>query len=394
MVNAPEYKLPPLNLLQHAEVSIGTTGSKKDTTTKARLIQETLAAFDIEVSAGDITRGPTFTRYELHPAPSVRLEKIIELRNNLLAALKVEHIQILAPIPGKSTVGVEVPNAIRSKVVMRDLFESEEWLNTKSKIPIALGKDVYQRPTIADLTKLPHLLIAGQSGSDKSVCLNAIITSLLYRFTPEQLRFIMVDPSVIEFQQFDTLPHLVSPIVTDPKNALPTLHGIAKEIEKRLQIFARVKVRNIEAFNERPNILSRCDGEGVVIPEKISYLVVVITELADLMEIAPSETEMVIARITRIACAAGIHCIIATRQPSVDVLTSFIKSNISARIAFKVGSRADSRTILDTHDAYNLLGNGDMIFAPSNSETRVRVQGASVTDQELQSVIDFISQQN
>ena len=394
MLNAPEYKLPPLNLLQHTEVSIGTTGSKKDTTTKARLIQETLAAFDIEVSVGDITRVPAFTRYELHPAPSVRLEKIIELRNNLLAALKVEHIQILAPIPGKSTVGVEVPNAIRSNVVMRDLFESEEWLNTKSKIPIALGKDVYQRPIIADLTKLLHLLIAGQSGSDKSVCLNAIITSLLYRFTPEQLRFVMVDPSVIEFQQFDTLPHLASPIVTDPKNALPTLHGIAKEIEKRLQIFARVKVRNIEAFNERPNIVLRQQNDDMDIPERLSYCVVIITELADLMEIAPTETEMVIARITRMACAAGIHCIIATRQPSVDVLTSVIKSNIPARIAFKVGSRADSRTILDTLDAYNLLSEGDMLFAPSNSETRVRVQGASVTDEELQSVIDFISQQN
>ena len=393
-MNSNEYKLPALNLLQPTAASINSTQSNEDLTAKARLIQETLVPFDIRVSVGDITQGPSFTRYELHPAPGVKLERFLELKNNLLAALKVEHLQILAPIPGKSTVGIEVPNAIRTKVVMRDLFESDEWRDSKASVPIALGKDVYKRPVIADLAKLPHLLIAGQSGSDKSVCLNVIITSLLYCFTPEQLRFMMIDSNVVELQQFNILPHLASPIVTDPKSALPTLHGVMKEIEKRLQIFARAKVRNIEAFNKRSKPLPRRDDDAPVVPEKLSYLVVVITELADLMEIAPSETEMVIARITRMACAAGIHCIIATRQPSVDVLTSVIKSNIPARIAFSVGSRADSRTILDTHDAYNLLGNGDMLFAPSNSETRFRFQGASVTDQELQSIVDFISQQN
>ena len=218
----------------------------------ARLMQQTLAQFDIEVALGDITKGPTITRYELHPAPGVKLEKITALNNNIAAALKAERIHILAPVPGKSSVGVEVPNPVKTTVIMRDLLESEEWRNTKARIPLALGKDVYGHPIIADLAEMPHLLIAGSTGSGKSVCINAIITSLLYRFSPDQLRFVMIDPKVVELQQYNALPHLVVPVVTDPKKVILALRWVVNEMEKRYQIFARVGVRNIGSFNSRP----------------------------------------------------------------------------------------------------------------------------------------------
>ena len=218
----------------------------------ARLMQQTLAQFDIEVSLGDITKGPTITRYELHPAPGVKLEKITALSNNIAAALKAERIHILAPVPGKSSVGVEVPNSIKTKVIMRDLLESDEWRNTKASIPLALGKDVYGHPIVADLAEMPHLLIAGSTGSGKSVCINSIITSLLYRFSPDQLRFVMIDPKVVELQHYNALPHLVVPVVTDPKKVILALRWVVNEMEKRYQIFAKVGVRNIASFNSRP----------------------------------------------------------------------------------------------------------------------------------------------
>ena len=246
------YQLPSLDFLQHPDMTVKPTESKEELMANARLMQQTLAQFDIEVSLGDITKGPTITRYELHPAPGVKLEKISALSNNIAAALKAERIHILAPVPGKSSVGVEVPNAIKTKVIMRDLFESEEWRNTKAHIPIALGKDVYGHPIIADLAEMPHLLIAGSTGSGKSVCINSIIASLLYRFSPDQLRFVMIDPKVVELQQYNALPHLVVPVVTDPKKVILALRWVVNEMEKRYQIFARVGVRNIKSFNERP----------------------------------------------------------------------------------------------------------------------------------------------
>ena len=246
------YQLPPMDFLQHADMTAKPTESKEELMANARLMQQTLAQFDIEVSLGDITKGPTITRYELHPAPGVKLEKITALSNNLAAALKAERIHILAPVPGKSSVGVEVPNAIKTKVIMRDLFEADEWRITKARIPLALGKDVYGHPIIADLGDMPHLLIAGSTGSGKSVCINAIIASLLYRFSPDQLRFVMIDPKVVELQQYNALPHLVVPVVTDPKKVLLALRWVVNEMEKRYQIFARVGVRNIKSFNDRP----------------------------------------------------------------------------------------------------------------------------------------------
>ena len=420
------YKLPGMDLLNLPDMTLKPTESKEELMANARLMQQTLAQFDIEVSLGDITKGPTITRYELHPAPGVKLEKITGLANNIAAALKAERINILAPVPGKSSVGVEVPNIVKSKVILRELLESEEWRTTKARIPLALGKDVYGHPIVADLAEMPHLLIAGSTGSGKSVCINSIVASLLYKFSPDQVRFVMIDPKVVELQQYNSLPHLVVPVVTDPKKVILALRWVVSEMEKRYQIFARVAVRNIKSFNERPKdkppaprepelpltvrrekVEAGADGfavevdeqialpqdDAIIVPEKLSYIVVIIDELADLMLVAPADVEMAIARITQMARAAGIHCIVATQRPSVDVITGVIKANIPSRIAFQVAAKVDSRTILDAMGADKLLGKGDMLYLPPGSGKLVRAQGALVTDQEIQSIVDFIAKQ-
>jgi S-DNA-T family DNA segregation ATPase FtsK/SpoIIIE len=420
------YQLPPLDFLQHPDMTVKPTESKEELLANANLMKQTLAQFEIPVEIGDITKGPTITRYELHPAPGVKLEKITALSNNIAAALKAERIHILAPVPGKSSVGVEVPNHVKTKVIVRDLFESDEWRNSKAKIPIALGKDVYGHPIVADLSEMPHILIAGSTGSGKSVCINCIITSLLYKFSPDQLRFVMIDPKVVELQQYNALPHLVVPVVTDPKKVILALRWVVNEMEKRYQIFARVGVRNIAAFNSRPKnkplpqqelelplkakkekVEPGAEGfavevdeeivvprdDDIVIPEKLSYIVVIIDELADLMLVAPADVEMAIARITQMARAAGIHCIVATQRPSVDVITGVIKANITARIAFQCASRVDSRTILDAMGADKLLGKGDMLYLPPGSAKLIRAQGALITDQEINSIVGFIAKQ-
>jgi S-DNA-T family DNA segregation ATPase FtsK/SpoIIIE len=420
------YQLPSLDLLHLPDLTVKPTETKEELMANSRLMVQTLAQFGIEVSPGDITRGPTITRYELHPAPGVKLEKIAGLTNNIAAALKAERINILAPVPGKSSVGVEVPNAVKTKVIMRDLLESPEWKNYKGRIPLALGKDVYGQPIIADLAEMPHVLIAGSTGSGKSVCINTIIASLLFKFGPDQLRFVMIDPKVVELQQYNALPHLVVPVVTDPKKVILALRWVVNEMEKRYQIFAKVGVRNIKAFNERPKdkplppkepelpLMARKEklepgaegfavevdeqivvprDEDIVIPDKLSYIVVIIDELADLMLVAPADVEMAIARITQMARAAGIHCIVATQRPSVDVITGVIKANIPARIAFQVAAKVDSRTILDQMGADKLLGKGDMLYLPPGSARLTRAQGALITDQEIQQVVDFIAAQ-
>jgi S-DNA-T family DNA segregation ATPase FtsK/SpoIIIE len=415
-----------MDLLSLPDTSVKPTETKEELMANARLMVQTLAQFGIEVAPGDITKGPTITRYELHPAPGVKLEKIAGLTNNIAAAMKAERLNILAPIPGKSSVGVEVPNAVKTKVIMRDLLESPEWQSTKARIPLALGKDVYGNPIIADLAEMPHVLIAGSTGSGKSVCINTIIASLVYRFSPDQLRFVMIDPKVVELQQYNALPHLVVPVVTDPKKVILALRWVVNEMEKRYQIFARVGVRNIKSFNERPKekplppkepelpltarkerVEPGADGfaveideqivvprdEDIVIPEKLSYIVVIIDELADLMLVAPADVEMAIARITQMARAAGIHCIVATQRPSVDVITGVIKANIPARIAFQVAAKVDSRTILDQMGADKLLGKGDMLYLPPGSGRLIRAQGALITDAEIEAVMNHISVQ-
>ena len=424
-----DYTLPNIEALDTPDPNVISTDSRDSLMANAKLMQKTLSQFGIEVALGDITKGPTITRYELHPAPGIKLERIGSLSNNIAAALKAERINILVPVPGKGSVGIEIPNAVKTKVIIRDLLESEEWTNTKARLPLVLGKDVYGRPMVVDLAEMPHLLIAGSTGSGKSVCINAIIASLLYRYSPEDLRFVMIDPKVVELQQYNSLPHLVVPVVTDPKKVVLALRWVVNEMEKRYQIFAKVGVRNIKSFNERPNQPlannlkerrqcgaennasdnSETDEEGfaveideeitvprdeeILIPEKLSYIVVVIDELADLMLVAPADVEMAIARITQMARAAGIHCIVATQRPSVDVITGVIKANIPARIAFQVASKTDSRTILDSMGADKLLGKGDMLYLPPGSAKLIRAQGVLITDEEIQNIVDHIARQ-
>jgi S-DNA-T family DNA segregation ATPase FtsK/SpoIIIE len=366
----------------------------------ARLIQMTLAQFDIEVSLGDITKGPTITRYELHPAPDVNLDDIAALSNNLAAALKAERLNILIPVPGKNCVGVEVPNAIKTKVIMRDLFESDEWRNSKARIPIVLGKDVYGHAIIPDLAEMPHLLIGGSSGSGKSICIHSVIASLLYRFSPDQLRFVMIDPNGFELQLYNALPHLVAPVVTDPNKTLLALRWVVNEMEKRYQIFMRVGVRNLRSFNSRPKSkplseqeteLSRV--EDIIIPEKLSYVVVIVENLERLMQTATADMETAIARITQMARPTGIHLVLATRPASKKTLSESTLAEIPARIAFRCESRIDSRSITGAAGAEKLLGNGDMLYLPPGSANLIRAQGALVTDREVQDTVDFIAMQ-
>tara|TARA_B100001971_G_scaffold199583_1_gene210292 strand:+ start:2161 stop:5322 length:3162 start_codon:yes stop_codon:yes gene_type:complete len=420
------YERPPVDYLQAPEYSAIPIDSTEELKASAIVIQQTLRQFGVDVSLGDITKGPTITRFELHPAPGVKMEKIAAYASNITATLEAERISILAPVPGKSTVGVEVPNRVKTKVIMRDLLESDEWKKSRAKIPVALGKDVYGTPIIADLAEMPHLLIAGATGSGKSVCMNGIIASLLYKFSPDELRLVMIDPKVVELQMYNNLPHLVVPVVTDPKKVILALRWVVQEMEKRYKIFAKENVKNIHAFNKRRRNKSKEESEPelplfsggargetnsegfavevdeeiavprdeeIEIPEKLSYIVVVIDELADLMLTAPADVENAIARITQMARAAGIHCIVATQRPSVKVITGIIKANIPSRIAFQVASKIDSRVILDEMGAEKLLGKGDMLYQPPGAPKPIRAQGPLVEDAEIQQIVDFIAKQ-
>ncbi|MED6315530.1 MAG: DNA translocase FtsK, partial [Verrucomicrobiota bacterium] len=412
------YKLPKSMVLDEPEPAGAPTESREQLLAKARLLKDTLQQFRIEVTEGDITKGPTITRYELHPAPGVKLERITALANNISAAIKAERINILAPVPGRSSVGIEVPNLIKTKVLFRDIIDSPEWKKSKAKIPLALGKDVYGKPIVADLAEMPHMLIAGATGSGKSVCINSIVASLLFRFSPEELRFVMIDPKVVELQIYNGLPHLAAPVVHDPKKVILALKWVVNEMEKRYQIFAKVGSRNIDGFNSRSlkktkkadqAELPLDEGEGfavemdqevtvkredeIEIPDKLSYIVVIIDELADLMLMARNDVENSIARITQMARAAGIHCIVATQRPSVDVITGVIKANIPARIAFQVAARVDSRTILDAMGADKLLGKGDMLFLPPGTSNLSRAQGCLVTDDEINRIVEIVNNQ-
>ena len=412
------YKLPKSQVLDEPDAPSAPTETREQLLANARLLKDTLDQFKIEVNEGDITKGPTITRYELHPAPGVKLERITGLANNIAAAIKAERINILAPVPGRNTVGIEVPNLVKTKVLFRDIVESPEWRNSKAKIPLALGKDVYGKPIVADLAEMPHLLIAGATGSGKSVCINSMVASLLFRFTPEELRFVMIDPKVVELQIYNGLPHLAAPVVHDPKKVILALKWVVNEMEKRYQIFAKVGARNIAGFNSRTSKkppkadqaelpLDESEGfavemdqevsipreDDLEIPEKLSYIVVIIDELADLMLMAKNDVENSIARITQMARAAGIHCIVATQRPSVDVITGVIKANIPARIAFQVAAKVDSRTILDAMGADKLLGKGDMLFLPPGTANLRRAQGCLVTDEEINRIVEIVNTQ-
>ena len=491
-IQFPGYQLPEIELLNY-----GTQTDRKPTD-KNLLIQtqktivETLDHFKVPVSAGDITRGPTITRYEIYPSKGLRVNRITALEADIARATKAERINILAPIPGKDTVGIEIANNEKITVPLRELFEDPDFLDPKHKIPIALGKDVYGKTVIGDLAKMPHLLVAGATGAGKSVCINGIIASMLYRFTPDELRFIMIDPKVVEMQVYNDLPHQIVPVVTDSKKVILALRWVVNEMERRYQLFAKLNIRNFDAFNERQktneedsdsgeffdrNGQSQLDFDNIQeknnqtndddsweyeyeeveveyeegenegewnevqgssdvdsdikptthsedilldsksskeetqrnkeiedsigtsdideekIPERLPYIVVIIDELADLMQTAPADVEQAIARIAQKARAAGIHLIIATQTPRADVVTGIIKANIPSRIAFQVSSSLDSRVILDNKGAEKLVGKGDMLYLPPGSAQLSRAQGALITDEECVSVVEFCSNQ-
>ena len=479
-VHLEDYVLPGIDLLDEQNNADRTASDPEEMLRVQETVIETLAQFGIAVAPGNITRGPSITRYEVYPAKGVRVDKIVSLERDIARATRAERINILAPIPGKDTVGIEIANSKKQKVAFRELLESDDWLHAKAKIPLVLGKDVYGKVILGDLASMPHLLVAGTTGSGKSVCINSIIASILYRFTPDELRFIMIDPKVVEMQIYNTLPHLVIPVVTDPKKVLLALRWVIDEMEKRYKIFAKASVRNITSFNARPKPKTQAEldaeadaleeaasfsglkpdrrgqlplplvepaikakpivnGEStppwespevvaevtdppadvldeaipieeeeleapkpirvrrddeIEIPEgPMSYIVVIIDELADLMQTAPADVESAIARITQMARAAGIHMIVATQTPRADVITGVIKANIPTRIAFQVASGLDSRIILDEKGAERLLGQGDMMYLPPGTSRLTRAQGVLVTDDEIRRVVEFASKQ-
>lgn len=396
------YTMPEVTLLEANDSDGKPTASETDLRADQQQLIETLAEFSVEVSPGDITRGATITRYEVFPATGVRVERIVSLGKNIARAMKAERINIIAPIPGKDTVGIEVANSRKSKIVLRDLFESTEWTQNRGRLPIALGKDIYGRVIIDDLAEMPHMLIAGTTGSGKSVCINCLLLSLLYRFSPEDLRIILVDPKVVELQVYNSLPHLVVPVVTDPKKVLIALRWVIQEMEKRYQWMAKMGVRNIVAYNAKSQAKENQLSLGLEkstpsheppLPKKLPYVVVIIDELADLMQTTPADVENAIARLSAKARAAGIHLVIATQTPRASVITGIIKTNVPARVAFQVPSALDSRVILDENGAENLLGKGDLLYLKPGSSKMTRAQGAYVSEEEVAQVVSFIAQQ-
>ncbi|MDR2737924.1 MAG: DNA translocase FtsK 4TM domain-containing protein [Puniceicoccales bacterium] len=410
------YVLPTLELLQRAKK----TSSDDDHAAISKQLVDTLAQFGIAVRSGEVHVGPVITRYEISPAPGVRVEKIVNLDKNIALNLRAQSVRILAPVPGRGCVGVELPNRNPQMVCLREILESQDWNDVKADIPIVLGRGTTGEPMINDLAKMPHLLIAGATGSGKTVCINSIIASLVYHSAPDDLRFIMVDPKIVEMQVFNDLPHMLIPVVTDPKKVPNALKWLISEMELRYKIFAKVGVRNIAGFNARimknASAAARADeldqqlspeersaassvstkkAENVDVPEKkIPYIVCIIDELADLMMVAPADIETCVARLAQLARAAGIHLILATQRPSVNVITGIIKANLPSRIAFKVASKVDSRTILDSGGAEALLGRGDMLFQPPGASGLLRAQGALVSDEEINKIVDFLRDRN
>ena len=391
---AADYQLPGLDLLDAPNPADAPVVTPEELLQVQATVIEALADFGIAVSPGDISCGHTFTRYELRPAKGVRVDKIVSLERDIARVTCAEQINILAPVPGKDTVGIEIPNRRKQEVTLRELLESEDWLHTDASIPLATGMDVLGNVIIGDLARMPHLIIAGNTGSGKSVCINSFIASILYRFTPDQLRFVMIDPKMVEMQIYNTLPQLIIPVVTDPKKALLALRWVTDEMEKRHKIFAKAGVRNIARFNARTNSLRHGDDETPAPVGTMSYIVVIINELSDLMQTVPSEVEDAIGRITQMGHVVGIHMIIATQTPRADVMTGVIKANIPSRIAFQVSSGLDSRIILDEKGAERLLGQGDMLYQPPGTARISRIQGVLATDDEIHRLVQFVSAQS
>lgn len=380
----PEYELPPVDILKFAAKK-----SQKDVNEElknnAELLVDTLHSFGVEATITDISRGPTVTRYELKPAAGVRISKITNLSDDIALNLAATNVRIEAPIPGKAAVGIEIPNTVKNAVSMRELIDSDEFDSQKSILSAALGKDIAGNTIFCDVEKMPHLLIAGTTGSGKSVCMNTIIVSILYRAKPDQVKFIMIDPKKVEFLKYENIPHLLVPVVTDPRKASGALGWAVSEMLRRYQCFSDTGVRNIEGYNKF--VKKHSDMEPM------PRVVICIDELADLMMAAPKEVEDSICRLAQMARAAGMHLVIATQRPSVDVVTGLIKANISSRIALTVSSQIDSRTILDTGGAEKLLGHGDMLYSPISESKPLRVQGGFISDDEVEALCEFIKSQ-
>jgi len=376
-----DYKMPTLDLLSIPPPESERVVSE-DLEASGRILEETLEDFGIEAKVVNITKGPVVTRYELQPAPGVKVNRITVLSDDIALVMKASTVRIVAPIPGKSAVGIEVPNQSSTLVYLKDLLESKEYQKkaADSKLAIALGKDISGRCVVADLGDMPHLLIAGTTGSGKTVCVNSLIMSMIYNATPDELKFIMVDPKMVELAIYNGLPHLLCPVITDSKKASGALEWLVNEMEERYKLLAKISVRNIDAFNKKSD-------------NKIPYIVVIIDELADLMIVAQQNVEESITRLAQLSRAVGIHIVLATQRPSVDVVTGVIKANFPARISFKVASKVDSRTVLDANGADKLLGKGDMLFLEPGSAKPVRAQGTLLTDQEIERIVDAVKKQ-
>ncbi len=388
-----KYTLPGLDLLK-VNTDRGTTTDPKEIEEKKETLQETLDSFGIDAQVGNATSGPRVTLFEVLPAPGVKVERISQISNNIAMELCATSLRILTPIPGKNSVGIEVPNATAAMVNLHSLMSTPAWKGTKVKLPVLLGRNISGKVVILDLAKAPHLLIAGATGSGKSVCINVLIMSLLYRFSPEELRLIMIDPKVVEFRAYQTLPHLVVPVISDIKKVPLALRWVINEMQHRYHILAKVGARNLDGFNSRPKSKELVlDDDGQTIPDKLPYIVVIIDELADIMMTAKADVETSLARIAQLSRAVGIHTIIATQRPSVNVITGTIKANFPTRIAFQVTSQIDSRTILDGKGAEALLGRGDMLFRPPGTARLDRNQGALVDDDEIDRIVGFVADQ-
>ena len=395
------YALPPMDLVDPLPPEKDRE-IKGDFQTSASVLKETLAEFGVEVDVTNVERGPVVTRYELLPAPGVRVEKIVALSNNIGLAMKAESVRVQAPIPGKGVVGIEVPNPKTTLVCLREVLESDAWLAGKAELPLALGKDVGGRVLVPDLNEMPHALIGGATGSGKTVCMNSLLAGLLMSRTPDDLRLMLIDPKIVEFSVFNHLPHLVVPVITDPKKVAIGLRWAINEMEKRYKLFAKVGVRNIKAYNNRPILKQAPLFEGVDVeeeekepppPARLPYIVIIVDELADLMLVAQADIETGIARLAQLSRAVGIHMILATQRPSVNVITGTIKANFPARIGFQVAQKVDSRTILDANGADKLLGKGDMLFLPPGTSRLVRAQGTMTTDAEIRRIVEYWKKQ-
>lgn len=398
------YTLPPIDILEPPP-SVTQRESREDLNQNARCLEATLKEFGITVEVTNIQPGPIVTLYEVTLAPGTKIGKITALSDDIALAMRVGSVRIIAPIPGKSAIGIEVPNVKPRFVYLKEVIRTKEFQQSSAKIPLALGMDVSGNPLVTDLVEMPHLLIAGTTGSGKTVCLNTIILSILFRLRPDEVKFLLIDPKMVELSVYKNLPHLIMPVIHDPKKASLGLAWVVREMERRYELFARTGVRNIEGYNSRPDSqkgekelpnleegLLEVDYEKEP-PAKLPYIIIVIDELADLMMVAPADIEIAIGRLAQLSRAVGIHIILATQRPSVDVLTGVIKANFSTRISFQVASRVDSRTVLDSGGAEMLLGKGDMLFMPPGSSKLIRAQCSLVRDSEIAKVVEFIVSQ-